>query len=189
MAAAKRDRQRLLDVFMANAGEVLTNQMLAELLGQRTDSWTRRLRELREPTHGGYTILTHRDRPDLRPGQYLFPPQAYRTSVTVQRLPDYIRSSVLLRDAYTCQLCGLSRGQHYEDAGVVSMRVRPILNISGCSLSENDCATFCIRCSNGDVKLAELRPSTSTILQQVRRLPRSQQEAVFEFLRTIFSDE
>jgi len=174
---------------MANAGEVLTNQRLGELLGQRSDSWTRRLRELREPKHGGYTILTHRDRADLQPGQYLFPPQEYRAGVTAQKLPDYVRSSVLSRDAYTCQLCGLSRGQKYEDSFVVAVRVCPIGPDAGLTLSESDCATFCIRCSNGGIKLAELRQNAQTILQQVRRLPRNQQQLLFDFLCSVFADE
>ena len=105
-SVAHRDRARLLDVFMSNAGRVLSNAELADRLGVHGDSWTRRLRELREPSHGGYVILTHNTSPELKPGEYLFPPQEYKEPRIESRLKASTRAEVLLRDAYTCQFCG-----------------------------------------------------------------------------------
>jgi hypothetical protein len=99
---AARDRARLLDFFLQHPDEVLGNEALRDVLGDvRTDSWTRRLRELREPRYGGYTVQSHLDRDDLRPGQYVFPSQLRRVPVRGARISARVRGEVLHRDAQT----------------------------------------------------------------------------------------
>jgi hypothetical protein len=65
---SKGSRARLRGHFLANIGRILGSQELREASGN-TSEWARRVRELR--TEEGYQILTHNDRSDLKPGQYL----------------------------------------------------------------------------------------------------------------------
>ena len=61
-------RAKLRAHFLANVGRVMDLQELREVAQNQSD-WERRVRELR--TEEGYLILTHNDRSDLKPGQYL----------------------------------------------------------------------------------------------------------------------
>ncbi len=61
-------RSRLRAYILANIGRILDSSELRRASGNASE-WARRLRELR--TEEGYQILTHNDRSDLRPGQYL----------------------------------------------------------------------------------------------------------------------
>lgn len=53
--------------FLNNIGKVMHSDELREVAGIR--EWARRVRELRNEE--GYPILTHNDRSDLKPGEYL----------------------------------------------------------------------------------------------------------------------
>ena len=61
-------RAKLRVYFLANLGRVMDSNELREVAGGISE-WARRVRELR--TEEGYLILTHNDRADLKPGQYL----------------------------------------------------------------------------------------------------------------------
>ena len=60
-------RDKLRTYFLAHLGEVLDSDTLREVAG--ISEWARRVRELRNEE--GYQILTHNDRSDLKPGQYV----------------------------------------------------------------------------------------------------------------------
>ena len=60
-----RDKLRLY--FLDNIGQILNSDKLREIAG--ISEWARRVRELRNEE--GYQILTHHDRSDLKPGQYI----------------------------------------------------------------------------------------------------------------------
>jgi hypothetical protein len=182
-----RDRDRLLEFFLAHPDVAHENATLARMLGDRTDSWTRRLRELREPRFGGYKILTHRDRDDLRPGQYIFPAQERRKASNVPRLSGRVRTEVLFRDAYTCQACGLARGQRYEDGRLVSVHVHHDLAHShGGPATVENCFTLCSRCNEGESNIGPDRPTVDKVMSIVRVQPRARQRAIYEFLRSVF---
>ena len=61
-------RTKLRLFFLNHVGEVLEAEQLRTVAGGISE-WARRIRELR--TEEGYQILTHNDRADLKPGQYL----------------------------------------------------------------------------------------------------------------------
>lgn len=61
-------RDNLRAHFLTNIGKVMDSNELREIAGGITE-WARRVRELR--TEEGYQILTHNDRDELKPGQYL----------------------------------------------------------------------------------------------------------------------
>ena len=63
----KGSRAKLRDYFFANVGKILNSDTLRRVAGK--SEWGRRVRELRNEE--GMNIVTHNDRSDLKPGQYL----------------------------------------------------------------------------------------------------------------------
>ena len=61
-------KARLRAYFLANLGKVMDSDEL-RLVANNQSEWARRIRELRNEE--GYQILTHNDRSELKPGQYL----------------------------------------------------------------------------------------------------------------------
>src|SRR5690242_10894422 len=61
-------RNKLRAHFLQNIGRVMSSEELRAVAGNQSE-WGRRVRELR--TEEGYLILTHNDRSELKPGQYL----------------------------------------------------------------------------------------------------------------------
>src|SRR5690349_17443174 len=81
MSNASSVRQRILAFFLENVGNVVTRDMIKAaardpLTDEVPENWHQRLSELR--TDYGYTILTNRDRKNLKPGQYLMPDSGQR---------------------------------------------------------------------------------------------------------------
>jgi len=185
---AARDRERLLEYFMAHPNRPIPNAQLAKLLGtSRTDSWTRRLRELREPRHGGYEIYTKRDRASLRPDEYLFPAQARRVATREPRISGRIRAEVMLRDAYTCQACGVTRADRYPDGRRVTLHVaHNVADSLGGSATLQNCFTLCSRCNEAESNIGSDRPMLEKTMAQVRRLPDHEKREIFLFLKKVF---
>src|SRR5207245_4517676 len=99
----KGSRARVLRFLLKNVGVVENSDDGRHAAG--TSEWARRLREVRDEF--GYSILSHKDRRELKPGQYLL-----ETNVRMPVLPSTIsietRAFVLERNGYTCQMCGLA---------------------------------------------------------------------------------
>jgi hypothetical protein len=68
MARPKSSKQLILDYFLANRGKILESRDIQAASGGAVE-WARRVRELRNEE--GYQILSHKDRADLKPNQYL----------------------------------------------------------------------------------------------------------------------
>ncbi len=58
----------ILDFFLSNLGNVVESREIQLASGCAVE-WARRVRELRNEE--GYQILSHKDRADLKPNQYL----------------------------------------------------------------------------------------------------------------------
>lgn len=110
----KGARAKLREYFLANVGVMLTSVELFDVSGGKTE-WGRRVRELRNQE--GMNIVTHNDRSDLKPGEYIL--------VNTKPLPFFdrsiskeLRSFVVDRNGYTCQMCGIAAGEpHPADNG------------------------------------------------------------------------
>lgn len=103
----KGSRARLRAYFLSHVGKVLESDELREA-SRNASEWGRRVRELR--TEEGYQILTHNDRSDLKPGQYLLlnprPIPAFERGISKET-----RAYVLDRNGFTCQMCGAVAGE------------------------------------------------------------------------------
>jgi hypothetical protein len=182
------DRARLLDYFLANPERPLKNATLAAMLGHdRSDSWTRRLRELRKPQFGGYTILSARDRQGLASDEYWFPRQERKLPQPAKGISNRLRGEVFARDAYTCQACGFARGQKYEDGRTVTLHIgHDLAESHGGAASLANCFTLCARCNEAESNIGPDRPNVSKTMAQVRRLAKPQQREIYDFLKSVF---
>jgi hypothetical protein len=117
----KSVRQRIEALFLENVGKILKREQIIEAAkdpttGRAPENWHQRLSELR--TDHGYTILSWRDRGDLRVQEYLMPHTKRRTSVGKRVKPtDGTWLAVLKRANNRCEWneggnkCGLADGE------------------------------------------------------------------------------
>ena len=181
MASKTGARAKLRAYILNNIGRVLGSDKLREAAGN-TSEWARRVRELR--TEEGYQILTHNDRSDLKPGQYLLldpkPIPAFERGISKET-----RALVLDRNGFTCQMCGAVAGeQHPSD---VTRRTR--LHIGhgvdksmGGGDDPNNLRAICSVCNEGAKNLTLDRPSLQKLLIQVRRATGSDQLELLKWL-------
>src|SRR5690242_8551440 len=104
--ASHGSEQRILDFLLANIGRIISGDEIRAASGNASE-WARRLRELRNEE--GYQILSHRDRSDLKPGQYLLETDK-RVPAFARNISKETRAFVLERNGDTCQMCGLAAG-------------------------------------------------------------------------------
>ena len=161
-------KKRILDFLLRNVGRVIEGEEFREASGNVSE-WARRVRELRDEE--GYQILTHRDRRDLKPGQYILE--------TDKRLPAFARSIsketrayVLERNGYTCQMCGLAAGDPdpFESARTVRLTMGHIIDKSkGGTDTPNNLRAVCTNCNEGLQNISPPKPDRIHLLTQVRR--------------------
>ena len=131
--------------------------------------WARRIRELRGEE--GYQILTHNDRSDLKPGQYLLedpkPQPAFERAISKE-----IRAYVLDRNGFTCQMCGAEAGEPhpYDPSRKTRLQIGHIIDKSqGGTDDRGNLRAICSVCNEGASNLTLERPSSLNLLAQVRR--------------------
>jgi hypothetical protein len=179
----KGSRTRLRAYFLAHIGKVLESDELREASGNASE-WGRRVRELR--TEEGYQILTHNDRSDLKPGQYLLldpkPIPAFERGISKET-----RAYVLDRNGFTCQMCGAVAGEPHpsDPTRKTRLHIGHIIDKSmgGCDDPSN-LRAICSVCNEGARNLTLDRPSLQKLLIQVRRATGGDQLAVLEWLIT-----
>ena len=179
-------KERILNYLLANIGKVLKSRDIRDASGGASE-WARRVRELRNEE--GYQILSHKDRADLKPGQYLLE--------TVVRVPAFkrgiskeTRAWVLERNGYTCQMCGVAAGDPDPLGGPRSVRLT-IGHIKDKSKGGDDKPTnlraVCTNCNEGLQNTALPKPDQVWLLSQVRRATINDQKAVLDWLQKKFS--
>ena len=160
-------RTKLRNYFLQNVGVVLDSDTLREVAG--ISEWARRVRELRNEE--GMNIVTHNDRSDLKPGQYIL--------LDTKRLPSFertiskeTRAFVLDRNGYTCQMCGAVAGEPYpyEPHRKTRLHIGHIVDKSqGGSDDPANLRALCSVCNEGASNLTLDRPTAVKLLMQVRR--------------------
>jgi len=168
-------------------GRVIDGEELREASGIVSE-WARRVRELRDEE--GYQIVTHRDRADLKPGQFLLE--------TTKRVPAFARlvsketrGYVLERNGYTCQMCGLAAGDPdpYDPYRTVRLTIGHIIDKSkGGSDEQGNLRTVCSTCNEGLQNTSPPKPDRLHLLIQIRRATIDDQLYVLEWLERKFQN-
>ncbi len=183
----KGARTKLREYFIANVGKVLDSETLRTVAG--VSEWARRVRELRNEE--GFNIVTHNDRSDMKPGQYLL--------VDLQPLPAFergiskeTRALVLDRNGFTCQMCGVAAGEihPYDKDRKTRLHIGHIVDKSmGGTDEPNDLRAICSVCNEGASNLTLNRPDTIKLIAQVRRAPAKDQLDVLRWLIQKFPNQ
>lgn len=180
-------KQRIRQFLRAHVGEVVTSIQLRDAAGAGVSEWARRVRELREDE--GWKILTHNDRADLKPGEYLLVEQPSSANIKFSRnISAKLRAEVFDRNGFTCQMCGLTPGDVDPYTGrKVRLHVGHIVdkNLGGRDELSN-LRTLCSTCNQGAKNITPEKPTALWLLSQVRRAGIQEQEAVFEWLTKKF---
>jgi 5-methylcytosine-specific restriction endonuclease McrA len=171
----------ILQYFLKNIGKVLKSKDIQKASGGASE-WARRVRELRNEE--GYQILTHKDRANLKPDEYLLE--------TDKRLPAFARgisketrARVLERNGYTCQMCGLAAGDPdpFHPTRTVRLTMGHIIDKSkGGEDTENNLRAVCANCNEGLQNTALPKPDRIHLLAQIRRATIADQKAVLDWL-------
>ncbi|MCH7945464.1 MAG: HNH endonuclease [Armatimonadetes bacterium] len=179
-------RDKLRTYFLNRIGQVLDADELRALAG--ISEWARRIRELRNEE--GYHILTHADRSDLKPGQYVLaspiPNPAFERSISKE-----IRAYVLDRNGFTCQMCGAVAGEPhpYDSNRKTRLHIGHIVDKSlGGTNDATNLRALCSVCNEGAANLTLDRPSARRLLVQIRRANLADQRAVLDWLVSKFPD-
>lgn len=173
-------RDKLREYFLTHLGQVLDSDTLREVAG--ISEWARRVRELRNEE--GYQILTHHDRSDLKPGQYILenpkPQPAFARDISKE-----VRAYVLDRNGFTCQMCGAVAGEPhpYDPTRKTRLHIGHIIDKSmGGTDDPANLRAICSVCNEGASNLTLDRPSYEKLLIQVRRATGADQLKVLEWL-------
>ena len=174
-------RAKLRNYFLANIGRVMDSDELRKVSGNISE-WARRIRELR--TEEGYQILTHNDRDDLKPNEYLLenknPSPAFARAISKET-----RSLVLDRNGFTCQMCGAVAGElhPYDLSRKTRLHIGHVIDKSmGGTDDLGNLRAICSVCNEGAKNLTTDRPSAMKLLIQVRRATGTDQLTVLDWL-------
>lgn len=181
-------RSKLREHFLYNVGKVMDSDELREVSGNISE-WARRVRELRDEE--GFQILTHNDRSDLKPGEYLLenpkPQPAFERAISKET-----RAIVLDRNGFTCQMCGAVAGEpHPYDIGrKTRLHLGHIIDKSmGGSDDPNNLRAICSVCNEGASNITLTRPDLQKLFIQIRRATSPDQLEVLKWLIQKFPNQ
>jgi hypothetical protein len=160
--------------------------MLRDVAG--TSEWGRRVRELRNEE--GMNIVTHNDRSELKPGQYMLVNRAVLPAFE-RGISKETRSFVLDRDGYTCQMCGVEAGAiHPYNGRKTRLHLGHIIDKTmGGSDDAGNLKAICSVCNEGASNLTLNRPDAIKLIAQVRRATSKDQLDILHWLITKFPGE
>jgi len=179
-------KARILNYLLSNIGKILESREIQEASGGAVE-WARRLRELRDEE--GYQIKSHKDRADLKPGQYLLETKK-RVPAFKRGISKETRAWVLERNGYTCQMCGVAAGDPDPFGGsrTVRLTIGHIIDKSkGGEDSPSNLRAICTNCNEGLQNTALPKPNRIHLLAQIRRATIDDQRAVMDWLSQKFN--
>ena len=184
----KGAREKLRIHFLANIGRIMDSHELREVAGNISE-WARRVRELR--TEEGYLILTHNDRNNLKPGEYLLetpkPQPAFERAISKE-----IRAIVLDRNGFTCQMCGAVAGEPhpYDPSRKTRLHIGHIIDKSmGGKDDASNLRAICSICNEGASNATLTRPDLLKLLTQIRRATSLDQLEALKWLIKKFPEQ
>lgn len=178
-------KTRVLYFLLANMGTVVTSEEIREASGNASE-WARRLRELR--TEEGYQILSHRDRAELKPNEYLMETDK-RLPAFARNISKETRASVYARNGNTCQQCGVAAGDPdpYNAGRTIRLTLGHVIDKSNGGTDEpSNLRALCSNCNEGLQNISPPKPSQIDLLTFLRRATRDVQRAALEWLRSKF---
>lgn len=200
----KTIKQRIEAVFLDNIGEIITNHDLVEVskdpvTGREPENWHQRLSELR--TDDGYTILSNRDRKDLRVGEYVLLSKSKRQKPNKRVKPSpECWQKVLERANNRCEwceggtTCGLREGDIDPIGGgrvkLTADHVNPH-SIGGDSVdidNPNDWQALCGRHQVVKKNYWDDATGKLNILAILQAIPQKDKKKAYEFLKEFFGD-
>lgn len=174
--------------FLSNIGRVMESEELRVVACNQSE-WARRVRELRNEE--GYQILTHNDRSELKPGQYLLetpkPIPAFSRNISKET-----RAFVLDRNGFTCQMCGAVAGEPhpYDSTRKTRLHLGHVIDKSmGGTDDPANLRAICSVCNEGASNATLTRPDLQKLLIQVRRATAQDQLEVLRWLLKKFPKE
>ncbi|GAB4404357.1 MAG: hypothetical protein OHK0048_23850 [Rhodoferax sp.] len=148
----------------------------------RASEWARRVRELR--LEEGYAILTHNDRSDLKPGEYLLEDPKPRPAFA-RNISKETRAFVLDRNGFTCQMCAAVAGEPhpYDPSRKTRLHIGHIIDKSkGGTDDPSNLRAICSVCNEGAQNMTQMRPDLKQLLIQIRRATSSDQLEALRWL-------
>lgn len=188
MSRKPGSKQLILEFFLQNIGTVLESRDIQQASGGASE-WARRVRELRN--EDGYQILTHKDRANLKPNQYLIETEK-RIPAFKRGISKETRAWVLERNGYTCQMCGVAAGDPDPFGGsrTVRLTMGHILDKSkGGEDTPQNLRAVCTNCNEGLQNTALPKPDQIHLLAQIRRATITDQQVVLNWLLQKFGHE
>lgn len=188
MPRGSSSKKLILEFFLSNLGKVLESRQIQKASGGASE-WARRVRELRN--EDGYQILSHKDRADLKPNQYLLE-TTVRKPAFARGISKETRAWVLERNGYTCQMCGVAAGDPDPLGGdrTVRLTMGHIVDKSkGGSDKPENLRAVCTNCNEGLANTALPKPDRVHLLAQVRRATLDDQRALIDWLAAKFNLE
>ena len=184
-------KEKIRRFLLANIGRVIESHELQEAADGAVQ-YSRRLRELRDEE--GWPILSHNDSTDLKPGQYMLKemPTANANMAIgfVRAISAKLRAEVLDRNGFTCQMCGLTPSDIDPATGrAVRLHIGHIVDKSHGGKDElSNLRALCSSCNQGAKNITAEKPSTIWLLTQIRRAGRTEQRAVYDWLKQKFGN-
>lgn len=179
--AGRGARAKLRAHFLANIARIMDAEELRAVAGHQSE-WARRVRELR--SEEGYLILTHNDRSEPQPGQYLLesakPQPAFERAISKEA-----RAYVLDRNGFTCQMCGAVAGENHPFDATRKTRLHLghiIDNSLGGTDAPANLRAICSVCNEGASNTTLTRPDLQKLLIQIRRATAQDQLEVLAWL-------
>lgn len=180
----KGSKEKLREYFYQNVGQVLDSNTLRDVAG--TSEWGRRVRELRNEE--GLNIVTHNDRSELKPGQYLLvdtkPIPSFERSISKE-----VRAIVLDRNGFTCQMCGAVAGEPhpYDSTRKTRLHIGHIIDKTmGGSDDAANLRAICSVCNEGASNITQNRPTAIKLLTQIRRATTLDQIEILKWMLSKF---
>jgi hypothetical protein len=176
-------RDKLRDYLSSNVGKVLRTRDLREVAG--ISDYARRIRELRDDE--GLSIKSHKERPDLRPDEYILE-SLERVPVGDPRIPASTRKTVLDRDGKRCRLCGVTAEPTSSTrASGVKLRIDYIeaLEQGGTDQIDN-VGVICSECAKTKEKARRGNQSARELVVLIRRASPAVQREVYAILKRSF---
>ncbi len=181
MKKEKGSKRKILDFLLKNTGRVINSKEIQKASGWAAE-WARRVRELRDEQ--GYQILSHKDRADLKPGQYIFI-NSKRKPAFARGISKETRAFVLERNGFTCQSCGLAAGDPdpLHAGRTIRLTIGHIIDKSKGGLDiPSNLKAACTNCNEGLQNASLPKPNTVQLLAQVRRGTIESQLVVLDWL-------